>query len=67
MSAPRTMAPLSRPQIPRPPAKKPEITPSTTPPAKAAAVDTRAMVRSMRGAAITRENTSMPEMSVPIQ
>ena len=55
-------------QIPRPPAKKPEITPRTTPPTKATAVeDTRAMVRSMRGAAITRENMSMPEMSVPIQ
>ena len=67
MSAPRMIALLTSAHNPRAPAKKPETTPRTTPPTKATTVEISAIVRSMRGAAMTREKMSMPEMSVPIQ
>tara|TARA_B100000686_G_C16020993_1_gene585949 strand:- start:137 stop:550 length:414 start_codon:yes stop_codon:yes gene_type:complete len=49
------------------PEKYPDTTPRNTPTTKAMVEDTSAMVRSMRGAEITREKISIPDTSVPIQ
>lgn len=56
----------SRLPTPRPPAKKPDTTPRNTPPTKAISEEVSAIVRSMRGAASTRERMSIPDTSVPI-
>ena len=65
MSAARMMPSLRMCGTPRVPPKNPDTTPSSTPPKNAIVVDTRAIVRSMRGADITRLKMSMLETSVP--